>query len=678
MSLPPPPGGMGSKFPTQGGMSGLPPPPGGMGGLPPPPGVKGGLPPPPSSMGMGGNSMSGLPPPPMSTGFGSGRGIPPSLPTGGGMGSGLPPPPGGMGGLPPPPGGMNNSKMGGLPPPPGGMGSNFGTSGGLPPPPMSTGFNSGRGMPTTLNSGMGGGFPPAPGAGGLPPPPGGMTGGLPPPPMSRFNSGRGINTSQSMVMTGGLPPPPMTGGLPPPPGIQSNNQFNSGRGIAPSASMGFTGGLPPDPNFNSGQFNSNQLSTMNSNQFTPHTLMSMSTLGSGIPLSSHFRSAVPPVTQSSIIGFQTGPLSPAPSPMSISAESSTRYNPQQEYNDTPESSLLKTCKVCSKMCKDKYFFMFGNCYCPECLKCTRCQKSLRPPECVMYKEQPICFGCAKINGKLNRCPVCSEFLDNEEDIVSLKDLNITIHKDCLRCYECGKKLNVDEYQTIKDQICCKRCKKKATRHSCKRCEQPILGRYVFNRSHYFHVECFTCEDCSRRLNGNNFVVHHNRYYCPEQGIKYLKTCAYCKNEIQLTDITRIRWMNKYYHKRCFCCRICGVVLDPNDAKCCHNRPHCKRCYEQRVKDGDITRDGRTPSDQNHRHRPDISAAQRERFRKKFGDENWNPPRYASQQEKKESSESSSSSSSSSSDHKRKSKHSSHSGHGSHRGHESHNSRRGRH
>ncbi|EAY16605.1 LIM domain containing protein [Trichomonas vaginalis G3] len=667
-------------------MSGLPPPP--MGGLPPPPAM-GGLPPPPSS-GFGGlqpppgSGMGGLPPPPLGTGFGSGRGLPPPP----GSGSGLPPPPGA--GLPPPPSagsGLPPPPSGGLPPPPA-FGSNRGlppppgaTSGlppppgnsGLPPPPMSTGLGSGCGLPPAP---LGTGLPPS--GSGLPPPPGA---GLPPPPAGSFNS-RPI----AAPISTGLPPPPSSG-LPPP--LMSNSLASSANQPAPIGTSLPTGpsGLPPPPPGNmmppppASNFQSGRMAMTPPPNMMPPPLASSFNTGMGMappPPSMAFQSTMIPQNQTMAFQSQmmTSQAPPPPVTMSMGFGGGSQFNNANFKDDAPESSLLKTCKVCSKPCKNKYLYAFGNCYCPTCLKCYKCQKVLQPPECVMYKEQPICLGCAKINGKLNRCPICTDFLDDPDDIINLRDLNLTIHKDCLRCYECGTKLSESNYHVVMNQFCCESCKHIAAHRSCKKCDNPILGRYVFDRTHYFHVKCFTCYECDKQLNGKNFVVHHNRYYCPEQGIRYLKSCSYCKGEISLTEVNKIRWQNKFYHKRCFCCRICGRQLQPGEAICAHNRPHCKRCYDQRVKEGDVTESGRTPSNHNHRHKPEVSAQQRERFRKKFDDDTFYMPRYANQVEEVDAELfDSEEEHRSSKKHKHSSdsgeKKSSHKSHGSRRGHESH-------
>ncbi|EAX86513.1 LIM domain containing protein [Trichomonas vaginalis G3] len=614
--LPPSPDGL----PPPPGVSGLLPPPGGI--LPPPPNNS--LPPPPNS---------GLPPPPSS-------GLPPP------PNNGLPPPP--NGGLPPPPGG-------GLPPPPG--------TGFPPPPPMNS--NMIYTESTTTMKTM---------PGGLPPPP--PSSGLPPPPMdSGFGSQRFVQQAPlgtQLPEPGVMPPPSAHGMMPPPPAAG----FQSGMMPPPPAQgtiamqqnqMNFQSGMmagPPPPAPNPMAFQSGMMATPNSMAFqsgmmaTPNSMAFQSGM-MATPNSMAFQSGMMATPNS--MAFQSGMISTPPPKTQAPKQTGSPFR----ADEGPETSLLKTCRVCSKTCKDKFLYAFGNCYCPDCFKCSKCNKVLTPPECIIHKESPLCLKCAKINGKLNRCYVCSDFLEDTDQIISLRELGHAIHKDCLRCFECTTKLTEENYQVVMNEVCCLKCKQIANQRKCKKCDKPILGRYVNDRTHNFHVKCFNCYECEKTLKGKNFVVHHNRYYCPEQGIRYLKSCAYCKNEIALHDITKIRWHNKFYHKRCFCCRICGKILDTRDALCCHNRPHCKRCYEQRVKEGDVTESGRTPSNRDHRHKPEVSIQQRERFMRKFGDDTWNPPRYANQVEEQKEESSEEESSKHGSHH-----HSSGSAHSSHRGHES--------
>lgn len=301
-------------------------------------------------------------------------------------------------------------------------------------------------------------------------------------------------------------------------------------------------------------------------------------------------------------------------------------------NQGPEGSLLRTCEICNTPCKERFVFACGGYYHPACLKCAQCKKQLVPPRCVNLRGKMVCIECARRPKDMKNCNVCNEPITDPKDVVEPPGISqYRCHKECFRCYECGCQLDLNRFEVVSDVPLCEKCKAVAMDRTCKECGEPIVGRFVLDRGRYFHVEHFVCCMCQRVLNGHSFVIHHNKYLCPEHGIIYLKTCGYCKAEITAIDPSRVRWGNKYYHKRCFVCRICGQHLELNKTRSCHGRPHCVDCFKKRVKAGEVNEEGHCTNG-NHMHTPEHTEELRSRFKKDAKNpEDWVEPMYASQQ-----------------------------------------------
>ena len=146
------------------------------------------------------------------------------------------------------------------------------------------------------------------------------------------------------------------------------------------------------------------------------------------------------------------------------------------------------------------------------------------------------------------------------------------------------------------KFACKRCYSFIIKEQvCYTCGHPILENIVVKNQRVFHRQCFRCEHkgCQKQLYGNSYVVHHNQFLCWEHGKIYTSSCAYCKQLFKSYETDLIKWHSKMYHKVCFVCRICGCSLDPQSCKSIHGRPHCDKCFQIRVDEGDCDEKGRS-------------------------------------------------------------------------------------
>jgi hypothetical protein len=165
---------------------------------------------------------------------------------------------------------------------------------------------------------------------------------------------------------------------------------------------------------------------------------------------------------------------------------------------------------------------------------------------------------------------------------------------------------------IRDAAFCPRCAKAAESHVCAVCRRPIAGRVVRDRSREFCAECFKCRTCSKVLKGDAYIVHHDRYYCPVDGGDFLRECGGCKQRLERTTGLQM-WKGRFYHPQCFVCRVCRQRLSPDEPlaiRSVHGRPHCTECFEQRVRDREITPEGKSVS---HRHSQRAMVQRRARY-----------------------------------------------------------------
>ncbi|KNB46435.1 LIM domain containing protein [Blastocystis sp. subtype 4] len=81
---------------------------------------------------------------------------------------------------------------------------------------------------------------------------------------------------------------------------------------------------------------------------------------------------------------------------------------------------------------------------------------------------------------------------------------------------------------------------------CPRCDKPLCGTVLDVAGKTYHVDCFVCQKCGKKVSPNPFQIRDNTVYCLQCYEKeYYKICAECGHEI--TESKSIEAMNQFYH-----------------------------------------------------------------------------------------------------------------------------------
>lgn len=298
-----------------------------------------------------------------------------------------------------------------------------------------------------------------------------------------------------------------------------------------------------------------------------------------------------------------------------------------------EGIPIRTCEICRQAIESDGLFTNGLYYHKTCAKCFKCGCQIEPPYCSYLCDILVCPNCAKKSSIFNKdaslvhsssssftlpqslsqkdslpkCAVCNEVLNGTKSIVALEE-GIIVHTNCLSCFECSKVLIKGHQKILDGKIYCRRCYSFVSERVCQVCNQVIIGSFVKSHKRFYHPNHFICSTCKIILNGNNYVIHHNKLYCPAHGKYFSDHCAFCKRALYLTNEEMIRFNGKIYHTICFVCRVCGTSLRPETAKLFHSRPHCMDCYQKRIRESTSGSEK-----QRYKHIPDASVQRRIRF-----------------------------------------------------------------
>ncbi|OHS98187.1 hypothetical protein TRFO_09060 [Tritrichomonas foetus] len=293
-----------------------------------------------------------------------------------------------------------------------------------------------------------------------------------------------------------------------------------------------------------------------------------------------------------------------------------------------EGIPVNTCEICRQPIEYDGLFANGIYYHKSCAKCSICRCQVEEPKCAYLKDNLCCLNCVSKNNYntnvlrksqgrsssqdsfngFKKCMVCDEILDGTKSFDTIND-ELYVHSNCLSCYECSKIIMKGQQKKMNNKIFCRRCYAVVRERICDICKEPTIGDFVKCHKKFYHREHFKCSVCEEILKGNNYVIHHNKLFCPTHGQFYTSHCAFCKGSLFSTNEERIRFSGKTYHTVCFICRVCGVELKQTNAKLFHSRPHCQECYNRRIRE---TSSGN--EQKRHHHYPNQAQERRTRFK----------------------------------------------------------------
>ncbi|CAF0775619.1 unnamed protein product [Adineta steineri] len=185
------------------------------------------------------------------------------------------------------------------------------------------------------------------------------------------------------------------------------------------------------------------------------------------------------------------------------------------------------------------------------------------------------------------------------------------HYECFCCEKCRQPINgVFTMNPDGSKFKCGSCLQKNYSSSttlCTECDLPIETSRIDFNGRSFHVECFTCALCHRRLNpSQTFSLHNDQPWCHqcETDTKYCYTCGKpilssgikceghdyhkecfpesscfsCGKPITTAGIT---YEGHDYHTKCFKCSNCHKLLENEKILCVNNsKPLCVVCNDE--------------------------------------------------------------------------------------------------
>jgi len=190
----------------------------------------------------------------------------------------------------------------------------------------------------------------------------------------------------------------------------------------------------------------------------------------------------------------------------------------------------------------------GKSYHDECFLCAKCRTPLGFQKFIFYNDSFYCEG--DYDGLFgDYCVGCGGVIDGQR-IASPSGQGL-LHPHCFTCDLCGKAIGSSKFfpNDHKNLFCSRECKHKAPDHHI---EKP-------------QVKPKPKPPKPKLQQATGVVIHVEN-----------EICHVCHQDCYATD--KIHIMNKVWHKRCFRCTVCSVMLNPLTYKGVEGMPYCAPHY----------------------------------------------------------------------------------------------------
>jgi len=281
----------------------------------------------------------------------------------------------------------------------------------------------------------------------------------------------------------------------PKPPMPSGPNFKVGRASAPtfkSSAQMQNQKAPPPPAVNAGEIQN------------PNSRL----LSSG----SYPSSTSPPTSPSGRNNYSSPPQSGGSGYTSPNARNTPQRNSPSGggAQTTGDSGKDLQCNACQQHLDGPFVSAIGKTWHPEHFCCSACNLSLQNQAFVEENNQLFCEKCYN-QYYAPKCAHCNNAIIGN----CVNALGKSWHPDHFICSFCSKSFGNEGFLVDSGRPYCGKCFEDLFSVKCGKCAKPITGgeKYVEALNKNWHSTCFTCNQCSTRLEGNSFFVSKGMPYC---------------------------------------------------------------------------------------------------------------------------------------------------------------------
>eukprot|EP00057_Strongylocentrotus_purpuratus_P011603 XP_011666077.1 PREDICTED: PDZ and LIM domain protein Zasp isoform X9 [Strongylocentrotus purpuratus] len=206
---------------------------------------------------------------------------------------------------------------------------------------------------------------------------------------------------------------------------------------------------------------------------------------------------------------QRGPPAPAPGP--------AQPRPGGAVAPAASAGMTRTpyCEGCNDPVRGTFVTAFGRNWHPEHFVCAHCHENLQGKGVIEDKGKIYCEE-DYMRLYAPKCASCMGSITGE----CVKAMGAEYHPACFTCVVCSQPITGDGFHMQDGMMYCKRdFQNKFRGVNCGGCNFPIEAGEAWLEAldKSYHAECFTCAQCSQRLEGQRFYAKAGRPYCQAHG-----------------------------------------------------------------------------------------------------------------------------------------------------------------
>uniref|UniRef100_A0A4W3I5T7 Actin-binding LIM protein 2 n=1 Tax=Callorhinchus milii TaxID=7868 RepID=A0A4W3I5T7_CALMI len=113
---------------------------------------------------------------------------------------------------------------------------------------------------------------------------------------------------------------------------------------------------------------------------------------------------------------------------------------------------------------------------------------------------------------------------------------------------------------------------------CHKCGKSCKGEALRVQNKYFHIKCFSCKVCGCDLAEGGFFVRRGEYICTADYQRLYGTRCFSCNEFIEGEV--VSALGKTYHPKCFVCAVCRQPFPPGDRVTFNGKECiCQKCSQ---------------------------------------------------------------------------------------------------
>lgn len=151
----------------------------------------------------------------------------------------------------------------------------------------------------------------------------------------------------------------------------------------------------------------------------------------------------------------------------------------------------------------------------------------------------------------------------------------TWHPDHFCCSSCSVSLQNQAFVEENNQLFCEKCYNSFYAPKCAHCNNAIIGNCINALGKSWHPDHFVCSFCNRGFGNEGFLVDSGKPYCEKcfEDLFSVK-CGKCMRAITGGE-KYVEALNKNWHSQCFTCNQCSSRLEGNSFFVSRGMPYCQ-------------------------------------------------------------------------------------------------------